>query len=650
MKLLSLLLVFTLIISITCLNHKLFGNSVFESVKSISTAITDVIQKFYIENKINFDFIIYGNSSKYINALSDQVIKNVSESTKISLFQVTDIKSWDHKLSKSAVIFVKTIQNLLNLQINTQQSKNKSENSKLQNINEENFKFLVYIEEMKNLEIFKNFSLEIKRPRHLETSDIKFFEYFITHDRNIVNLSAYLLFSDVKCYLFTPKLLNTFDMKSQKWNKSLENFDHFSNFYGCFLSFFVYRTYVWYHTQINEEEFQYNGLLYELLKITSEKLNFSIHYICFDRLKRTFVHDRKNARGHFIQPVGMQYGFVKNIFHSTWKPYGNVDFYYLVTKNELYTNYEKLFFPFDDATWIYLSITFGLTFMIIFILQRCPQWIKVIVFGAGVRSPGYNVISILFGFSQRQVPSENFSRIILFLFIWFCLMFRNCYQSMIFDFMTTDMRKPMPQSVDDLYKMNYKIICYDYQGHVDINKEIINGRESPHIIKVNLYELQKIYKDAVNEISNEKLAFLVDIELHTLFNFTNKKSLPMLNNEKTSKFAILVLPKNFILLKSMNFLIDRFFETGITNHFIDYGRWYLHRPFDLEFEDSRRILSIKDLEYGFVIWLFACFVSFLVFLCEIRKKVYQKIKKWVETFAGFCGFLIVLKTRMKRFH
>jgi hypothetical protein len=85
---------------------------------------------------------------------------------------------------------------------------------------------------------------------------------------------------------------------------------------------------------------------------------------------------------------------------------------------------------------------------------------------AGIANPAYNALGILFGISQLRLPRESFSRFILLLFIWFCLIFRTCYQSMMFEFMTSDMQKPLPASLDDLIKMNYTIVtqinAFDY--------------------------------------------------------------------------------------------------------------------------------------------------------------------------------------------
>jgi hypothetical protein len=91
--------------------------------------------------------------------------------------------------------------------------------------------------------------------------------------------------------------------------------------------------------------------------------------------------------------------------------------------------------------------------------------------------PAYNVVSIFFGIGQTRLPVENFSRFVWLLFIWFCLIFRTCYQSKLFEFMTSDMRKPLPESVDDLREMNYTIMLMDKKMFHIFNQEIINGRE-----------------------------------------------------------------------------------------------------------------------------------------------------------------------------
>ena len=121
-----------------------------------------------------------------------------------------------------------------------------------------------------------------------------------------------------------------------------------------------------------------------------------------------------------------------------------------VTPAEKYTAYEKLFLPFDLETWILLSVTFLSTFVSIQIINRFSKSTQSLVYGKNIENPIWNVISIFFGISQTRLPTKNFSRFILIMFIFFCLIFRTCFQSKFFEFMTSEPRRPAPKTIDDV--------------------------------------------------------------------------------------------------------------------------------------------------------------------------------------------------------
>jgi hypothetical protein len=62
--------------------------------------------------------------------------------------------------------------------------------------------------------------------------------------------------------------------------------------------------------------------------------------------------------------------------------------FFTVTPGEKYTNYEKLYLPFDSETWKYLMITFGCAFLTIFGINSLNRKIRV--------SNPYIVISEIF--------------------------------------------------------------------------------------------------------------------------------------------------------------------------------------------------------------------------------------------------------------
>jgi len=145
------------------------------------------------------------------------------------------------------------------------------------------------------------------------------------------------------------------------------------------------------------------------------------------------------------------------------------------TPADAYTPYEKLLLPFDTETWILLIVTFLLTFVIILIINKLSKRAQNIVYGKQVDTPIWNVISIFFGISQTKLPTENFSRFILTLFIIFCLIFRTCFQSKSFEFMTSEPRRAPPKTPQDLIDMNYTLLVYNVPVNSKNAHSLVHG-------------------------------------------------------------------------------------------------------------------------------------------------------------------------------
>ncbi|KAG5669527.1 hypothetical protein PVAND_017414 [Polypedilum vanderplanki] len=261
---------------------------------------------------------------------------------------------------------------------------------------------------------------------------------------------------------------------SQQWDKKLENFDHFSNFYGCMLNIGVNIGPLWYlnvnrtenkkyflaispyKVEIANGNFKYSGLIQEVMELVAKKGNLTLHFSIKSSsgYLDTFT-GVKNFQSAFKYTIHINFisferetEFSKIFWYS--EPCGSVDFYFLVMPNDLYTNYEKLLMPFDRTTWILLTITAAFTFGIILGYYAFPKWIRIIFYSSDMKDPTYKMLGVIFGISQLKLPQRSTKRFVLSLFIWFCLIFRTCYQSMLFEFMTSDMRKPLPASIDDL--------------------------------------------------------------------------------------------------------------------------------------------------------------------------------------------------------
>lgn len=104
------------------------------------------------------------------------------------------------------------------------------------------------------------------------------------------------------------------------------------------------------------------------------------------------------------------------------------------------------------------------------------NYFLIILIFQGNNRPAFYAASVFFGISMPQEPKENFSRFLLLIFLWFCLIFRTCIQSKMFEFMITDMRKPLPSCVEDFEGMNYTIVVINGSSYKELNDELINGR------------------------------------------------------------------------------------------------------------------------------------------------------------------------------
>lgn len=208
------------------------------------------------------------------------------------------------------------------------------------------------------------------------------------------------------------------------------------------------------------------GVKPEIFTILSKKLNFNPYII-------GNVNSTIENADLFFHPYQSDHEFELPI-HLTSSFFEDRELI-LATPGELYTSYEKLLLPFDDATWMLLNVTFLIAFIAIVIINRLPKFIQTRFYGRNVQTPTLNVVSTFFGFSQLKFPKENLPRFKLVLFIFFCLIFRTCYQSKMFEFLTSGLRKSPPKGIQDLLDRNYTLYS---DGNDKLYEKLIEGEKS----------------------------------------------------------------------------------------------------------------------------------------------------------------------------
>ncbi|KAG5679817.1 hypothetical protein PVAND_009355 [Polypedilum vanderplanki] len=663
---LTKIILYLLIFYHPCLLRKISNYSALESStldhsghELVAKAIADVIQEFFISNQINFDLILYKDSSSHLDNVINKVRKILSFPT--ACFYILNDTNWNHELKQSAIIFIKSRKNLFDFYLEAPDFMPEN------NAPSEKRRYLIYIEEVKTFEQLENI-IRITRDEIDFTNppDYRYFEVFIVNEKKFVNFYARVLFSDKICGIFTPKILNSFDKKSQNWTKNLENFDHYKNFQGCLLNFYIDQIY-WYNIRndqiyqtfsnsnfiLNEKlhikDANWPSLVFEVVNELAKMGNFTPNHVL------VYVEDGDFSRGHFTRnfKFDLHHGFFINPTLTralrdamVTYPLAISECYFLVSYNDFYTNYEKLVFPFDTATWILILLTFGFTFATICILKFCPKWIRTIVFGRGILNPAYNALGIFFGISQLRLPNENFCRSLLIIYIWFCLIIRTCFQSKMFEFMTSDMRKPLPTSIDDLLHMNYSII-FPASLEPIILYHLYEKKNIPVAYFIHDDDLKLFYNQALKGTADSKYAFFVTHEMHSMLNDIFKDSLPVMENDQFQEMIEFIFDRNCILLENFDDLMAKLIPSGILQFLNKLKKWFYYTPLIDDNEDTRKILSLKDLEYGFVLFLTAGSISIFVFICELHALY---VRRQMRKLLGLYEFIRIVRERLKDYH
>ncbi|KAG5669525.1 hypothetical protein PVAND_017412 [Polypedilum vanderplanki] len=146
---------------------------------------------------------------------------------------------------------------------------------------------------------------------------------------------------------------------------------------------------------------------------------------------------------------------------------------------------------------------------------------------------------------------------------------------MLFEFMTSDMRKPLPASIDDL------------KGN-----ELHSSNDR--------FFLQSIFVERMKKI---------------------------LNNRKRSSGV--VLNGDNILKVHLNDVINKLVPSGIIQYLYDLWHLVFFRRLFIEEEDSRRILSMTDLNW-FCLWAFILVIANHLFMVEISIVFYKKSKRQLK--------------------
>ncbi|CAG9811045.1 unnamed protein product [Chironomus riparius] len=446
---------------------------------------------------------------------------------------------------------------------------------------------------------------------------LEIFEFLLINDQDILYLATVEWFTESACNQPQLVVLNSFNKRTQKWTRKLENYEKFQNFHGCSLTLGIEKDLqegACWGTLISSNKVNRNvqlkGVAPTIFEILSTKMNFSPSFT---------VIGINNSMCNVYIPV-LRYS-PKDIgaVHVT-TTFAQAHDIIAASPGAPYTSYEKLWLPFDDTTWKLLLSTFLISFLIIFIINRMPKDIQNVFYGEKIQTPSLNVISTFFGISLNILPYRHTPRIILICFVFFCLVFRTCYQSKLYEFMTSDPRHPSPKSLKDLKDNNFTLYTYFNKTYLE---ELIMEEMSqwPTVKQISVHEFSRLL-DTQHQNASAKIALHVDIGT---IQFKDNKPQKYILWHKIPDYSLQVVHAGFVL-KPNNFffeVLDKTVQKLISAGLIDkIIKNCDGRDFEAD-EEEAQIFSLDNLSFGFVICLGCIGICFIVFILEI---IFSKIK------------------------
>lgn len=195
--------------------------------------------------------------------------------------------------------------------------------------------------------------------------------------------------------------------------------------------------------------------------------------------------------------------------------------------------------------------------------------------------------------------------------------------------MTSEIRHKPPETIKDLYTQNYTIVIVEAQWSWKLINGMIPEQRRPLIMNLSADDYYGIFE---NEIQNASAKLAVFISENREYKGVQLKETLFSDN------VGLVMPPNQYLYWLIEETLQKIIPTGIPQHIKNFHLEVCYPPKDVE-EVGPQVLTIDDLNYGFVIWIVAIFITLIAFFFEflmdrIVIKILNGVKKYLRKVFG----------------
>jgi hypothetical protein len=287
-----------------------------------------------------------------------------------------------------------------------------------------------------------------------------------TDTDNTTKMTSFTPFTEGKCDNFESKVINFYNSSQRKWSNQVIFPEKMKNFHKCpiRLATFDYPsgTVVTNSTDISGHDI-------DMLRAIAVMMNFTLVIdVLNGSMPWGFLLENGTSGGVMKKVIKKEADIGIGTYYLTqtrakfmsFSEYSDSKIVLVIPPGRSMGAFEKLLRPLNYTTWIALVLTLITGVLIIFIVQK-KKSTRHFVFGIRTGNPYMNMLNIILNGSQPVQPGRNFSRVLLTLFVVFCIIIRTTYQASLFQFLRSEQKHGEIKTVDELIEKGFDVFMYE---------------------------------------------------------------------------------------------------------------------------------------------------------------------------------------------
>lgn len=378
-----------------------------------SLAISEVLSSYFAESVWKVDLIFYGSKNGESENLVEEIFRHQTSSTTLTVSRGGVNHPWRNQLKVSSILAFDSLKNFQQV----------SKDIRWQTRKDLRLKHLVHIPNVTIADL----------ERIQDGFSIDNVDFLVNDDNKSMELVSGFMFSSEKCRSNKFVVINRFERATMRWETPDFYPAKYQNFHGCLLT--VARAHR-------------DGIVEEILRSHAQSCNFKLEF------------ERENAKtknnGIDLLATSQINGW--NTVTVTGYAFDIESIKVFVPPGESYSQLEKMLLPFDQETWISILVTVATALLTIQVISFCSIKVRNFVFGQNNTTPTMNLLDIFLNGGQIKVPTRNFARFLLVLFIIWSLIVRTCYQSKTFETLQVEVKKPRIRTIAEIVENDFTLV------------------------------------------------------------------------------------------------------------------------------------------------------------------------------------------------